>query len=101
MEWIKNHKSKWVWYEMARRYVQFHSGEKMEGIRLWGLFNWGSISSILKTGLLVTNMCKENKMVWVNPSEEAIEKIIKPLIKENSFSELTSKAGWSFPTIIR
>jgi len=69
-----------IWAEMARRKVQFHNGEEWQNIRLWGLFNWGDISKLIKSGELITDMRKENKVVWVWPSEESYERYIKPLI---------------------
>ena len=79
--------------EMARRKIQFHNKENWNDIKLWGLFNWGEISTLLKKGLLITDMRKENKIVWVTPSKEFWDKEIKPLTKK-TLDELTKLAGW-------
>jgi len=82
-----------VWYEMARRKRQFHDAEPWEAIRLWGLFNWGMVSSLIKSGKLLTTMRRENRIVWVWPSPEAYHAHIEPLLSL-SVNELTEKAGW-------
>lgn len=84
-----------VWAEMARRKVQFHPNEEWDAIRLWGLFLWGDVSRLLKSGLLTTDMVRENRTIWVQPSREAWEKHIQPLIERHSLDELTSLAGWT------
>ena len=83
-----------VWYEMARRKVQFHKKENWADIKLWGLFNWGNISHLLKTGELITDMKKENRTIWVRPSQDVWENKIEPLIKRHSLKKLTALAGW-------
>ena len=83
-----------IWAEMARRKVQFHGNEEWQDIRLWGLFNWGDVSPLLKSGELVTDMNKENRTIWVRPSQTAWEEHIEPLIKAHSLEELTRLAGW-------
>lgn len=82
-----------IWAEMARRYKQFHKDEKFEDIKLWGLFNWGKVSHLLKTGELKTSYKKENKIIWVQPSKEALDKYIIPLLKYD-LKDLTKLAGW-------
>jgi hypothetical protein len=77
MAYIKNYD---VWREMARRKVKFHKDENWNDIKLWGLFYWGEIKRFLKSGLLKTNYRKEHKIVWVQPSQEAWEKHIKPIV---------------------
>lgn len=83
-----------VWAEMARRKVRFHKGEDWDKISLWGLFGWGDVSHLLKTGELITTMKKENRTIWVTPSKEAWETKIKPLIEQHTLEELTQLAGW-------
>jgi hypothetical protein len=83
-----------IWAEMARRKVQFHPHEEWQDIRLWGLFLWGSVSPLLKTGELLTDMAKDNRTIWVRPSQAAWERHIEPLIKAHSLEELTRLAGW-------
>lgn len=73
-------KKEWVWLEMARRKNMFHANEDWQTIKLWGLFLWGDVSSLIKTGELKTDMVKENKTIWVRPSEEAYHKYIAPLL---------------------
>jgi len=72
-----------IGYEMARRKVMFHHDESWETIRLWGLFNWGTVSSHLKSGALKTDMVKENKTIWVWPSEEFYHQFIQPSLAEH------------------
>ena len=80
--------------EMARRKVRFHPNEQWDEIKLWGLFQWGTVSKWFETGELITTMRKENKTVWVTPSKELWETKIKPMIEKYSLDELTSLAGW-------
>ena len=82
-----------VWYEMARRKKQFHANEEWNKIKLWGLFRWGAISHMLKSGELVTDMRKENVTIWVTPSAEAYHKHIEPLL-DKPIDELNRLAGW-------
>ena len=82
-----------IWAEMARRYLQFHKNEEFENIKLWGLFNWGQVSHLLKSGELITDMKKNNQTIWVRPSINAIELYIKPLIKYD-IEVLYELAGW-------
>lgn len=88
------HKEQQVWAEMARRKVKFHSGEKWNQISLWGLFPWGMVSKMIKDGKLRTTMSKENKTIWVTPTEESWENHIKPLIETKTIHELTIQAGF-------
>lgn len=83
-----------IWAEMARRKVQFHPDEQWDEIKLWGLFSWGGVSHVVKTGLLKTDYTKENRTIWVTPSQEAWEKHIKPLIDAHTLPELLQLAGW-------
>ena len=84
-----------IWAEMARRKVQFHPNEDWDQISLWGLFNWGTISRLLKRGLLnADGYRRENKVVWCRPSREAWEKHIKPLVENHTLDELSRMAGW-------
>ena len=83
-----------IWAEMARRKVQFHPSEQWDEINLWGLFHWGKVRHLLEKGLLLTNMTKENRIIWVKPSREAWESKIKPLVDRYSLQELSRLAGW-------
>jgi len=83
-----------IFAEMARRKVQFHKNEEWDKIRLWGLFNWSTISRLINNGKLLTHMKKEHKVIWVTPTKETWEKEIKPLIDKYSLDELTKLAGW-------
>jgi hypothetical protein len=82
--------------EFARRAVQFHGGEKLGDIKLWGLFSWGAISKHVKSGrvILENGFTKENRTVWCRPSKEEIDKYILPLIESKSLELLTIEAGW-------
>ena len=83
-----------IWAEMARRKVQFHKHEHWRAIRLWGLFNWGTVKRLLDRGLLITDYTKENKTIWVQPSEQAYHKHIEPLLRRHTLDELKKMAGW-------
>ncbi len=80
--------------EMARRKVQFHKNENWDTINLWELFKWNDVSHLLKKGVLITHMKKENVTIWVRPSKEFWEKEIKPLIETKTLEELTILAGY-------
>lgn len=84
-----------VWYEMARRKVQFHNNENWDQISLWGLFNLSSIKSLVEKGLLIPHgVYAKRAPGWYRPSKEAWENYIKPLIETHSLEELTRLAGW-------
>jgi len=85
-----------IWFEMARRKVQFHDKKDWKAVRTWGLFNYSYIKHLLNSGELLTNMHEENIIVWVYPSEKAWLEKIKPLIDEYPLDELTKKAGWDY-----
>lgn len=89
-----NKKEQMVWYEMARRKVQFHQNEDWKTIRLWGLFSWGTVSKLLSEGkLFAPGYTKENKTVWVYPNEEMGEMIMR-IVDTHTLEELTTLAGW-------
>lgn len=83
-----------IWAEMARRKAQFHSNEKWDTIRLWGLFQWQYIGRLIRSGKLLTDMKKENQTLWVRPTKETWETKIKPLIDKHSLDELSKMTGW-------
>ena len=84
-----------LWAEMARRKVRFHNNEEWDKIKLWGLFEWGSIKKQRDNGdLSCPGYTEENKTVWCFPSQEAWETKIKPLIEKYSLEQLTELAGW-------
>lgn len=84
-----------IWAEMARRKVQFHANEEWDTIKLWGLFDWGTVSKLLKSGeLLAPGYTRENKTIWVKPTRETWEKHIKPLVDTCTLEQLTQMAGW-------
>ena len=84
-----------IWAEMARRKVQFHPNEEWDTIKLWGLFQWGGIKRQRDNGeLLCPSYAKENRTVWCQPSKEAWENKIKPLIEKYTLLELQQMAGW-------
>lgn len=73
----------WVTKEMARRYVQFHSGEPWDSIELFGLFHYSNIKKYLKDGRLINhlNYVPENKIWWVIPSKDYWENHILPEVR--------------------
>lgn len=83
-----------IWAEMARRKKQFHASEDWRTLRLWGLFNWNDVKRQLDRGELLTDMRKENRTVWVWPSEQAYRARIEPLLAK-PLDELLSLAGWT------
>ena len=84
-----------IWAEMARRKVRFHPNEDWDKIQLWGLFNWGAFKRQRERGeLLCPGYARENRTCWCQPSKEAWETKIKPLIESHSLAELTQMAGW-------
>lgn len=72
----------WVTREMARRYMVFHSDEKWDSIKIWGLFYKSNIKRHLKNGWLIS---QDNPyygfrcLGWYYPSEEYWESSIRPL----------------------
>ena len=92
--------------EMARRYLMFHRGEPWSAIKLFGLFAWGDVSPYLtcsrglksfRRGLLVTDMTRDNKTIWVRPTRYCWDKYISTLVKQykdGDMSELCIAAGW-------
>ncbi len=83
-----------IYVEMARRKVAFHSNEDWDKINLWGLFSWGTVSSLLESGELLTTYTKANETIWVTPSKDCWEKNIKPLIENYTLYQLEKMAGW-------
>lgn len=82
-----------IWAEMARRKNQFHPNTEWSKITLWGLFNWGMVSHLIKSGELITDGRKEHRTIWVKPSPEAYHQFIEPLLTL-PLDSLTRKAGW-------
>jgi hypothetical protein len=91
---VKSQKNLEIWAEMARRKKQFHPNTPWRDIKLWGLFGWGYVSTLLKRGeLLAPGYTKENKTVWCYPTEAAYKKHIEPLLSFD-IEILTKLAGW-------
>jgi hypothetical protein len=86
--------SEGVWAEMARRKLLFHPDEEWKDIRLWGLFAWEDVEPLLRRGLLLTDMRKDNRTIWCWPSAEAYKQYIEPLLTSKTIDELTMLAGW-------
>jgi hypothetical protein len=83
-----------VWADMARRKLTFHPDLDWRHIKLWGLFSWGAVSPLIKDGKLLTDMGRENKIVWVRPTEETYRKHIEPLLSK-PLHELEKLSGWA------
>ena len=80
--------------EFARRKKQFHNDENWKDIRLWGLFNWGDISRLIKTGEIITSYCKEHRVACFQPSEEFYKKWVAPYIDSyntSGYQEIKNK----------
>jgi hypothetical protein len=88
-----SNKNRIIWAEMARRKNLFHPNEEWNTIKLWGLFSWGMVSRLIKSGELITDGKRENKTVWVRPSVDAYKQNIEPLLG-HSIEFLSSMAGW-------
>ena len=83
-------------FEFARRKIQFHKDENWKDIKLFGLFHWSDVSKYLvgnpshiktfKQGLITTNMRKENKIIWCNPTEKFYNEYIAPIISNMEIS---------------
>lgn len=52
-------------------------------IALWGLFSWGSVSRLIKSGEVIPNpgYTKAHKTIWCRPSQEFYDKHISPMMK--------------------
>lgn len=89
--------------EFAFKYVKFHDGEDWKSIKCFGLFNWGNVSPYLvgnpshlknwKKGVVKTDMRKENKTIWCQPTEDFWNDYIFPYIK-NHYNDI--KKGYFF-----
>ena len=76
-------------FEFARRKIRFHKSENWKDIELFGLFAWSDVSKYLvgnpsklknfKQGYIKTNYCKENKIIWCQPTDEFWNKYIQPI----------------------
>jgi len=86
-------KQRAIWAEMARRKVKFYKDTEWYKIRLWGLFSWGDVSWLIEQGLLLTEMRRENRTVWVWPSEDIWVEHIEPLVASMTEDELSLMAG--------
>lgn len=77
-------------FAFARRKIRFHLNEHWEDIKLFGLFYWSDVSKYLvgnpskikswKRGLITTNMRKENKIIWCNPTKDFWDNYIQPIM---------------------
>lgn len=81
--------------EFARRAKRFNPGIEPMKIELWGLFSWGAISKMVKSGEIIPNTgySKINKTLWCRPSEDFYNSHIAPLM-EKPLDELSRMAGW-------
>lgn len=97
---MKLYKKDWVAVEMARRKKVFHKGVQWDKINLWGLFDYQSIKSHLKSGKLINhlNYKKENKIFWVIPSKEYYLQSIKPIVDNFTTNQLQESFYWSKDT---
>lgn len=68
--------------EFARRAKMFHPNEEPFNIRLWGLFNWCTVSKFVKSGEIILNkgFSKSNRVIWCKPSQEFYDKWVKPFM---------------------
>lgn len=78
--------------DLAIRKMQFHKNEDWKTIKCWGLYYWGTVSKYLvgnpgkvkdfKGGYLKTDMCKENKTIWCQPTEKFYNDYVKPELEK-------------------
>lgn len=66
--------------ELLRLYICFHYGEDMETIRLWGVFQWGQVSQMIKKKYMLSDSKRENKIIWSWPNKTIIHEILKPAL---------------------
>lgn len=57
---------KYVGEELARRANQFHPNTNPLEIELWGLFLWGQISHLIKSGEIIIKYRQRNKTIWAS-----------------------------------
>lgn len=77
-------------FEFARRKIRFHKDENWKDIKHFGLFYWSDISKYLvgnpsniklfKGDYIKTDMRKENKIVWCQPTEMFWNKYVQPIM---------------------
>ena len=89
-----NKKLGFIVCEFARRNLSFHRDTDWKDIRCFGLFDWGDVAPYLvgnpshiktfKKGLVKTNMRKENKTIWCNPTETLWNDYIQPILDKVS-----------------
>ena len=91
-----------IWAEMARRKVRFHKDEKWDEIQLWGLFDWGDVSRLLKTGELKTKgierLVKRRVLEKTLPHFLGFNKVIA-FLYTSEFSKRLEKWLLSFESI--
>ena len=68
--------------ELARRKFIWYRDEDFRTIKCFGLFMWGEVSHHLKKNLITTNYTKENKTIWVNPTEKFYNDEVLPIVKD-------------------
>ncbi len=70
--------------EFVRRAVAFHPDENPMDITCWGLFRWGDVSRLIKTGEITPNpgFTKHNHVMWCKPSQAFYDKWIAPRIEK-------------------
>jgi hypothetical protein len=86
---IINHDIACIAFEFARRKIRFHKDTYWKDIECFGLFTFGSVSKYLvgnpanikgfKGNYIKTNMRKENKIIWCQPTDEFWDKYIQPI----------------------
>lgn len=79
----------YIAFEFARRKIRFYRDENWKNIELFGLFCWSDVSKYLvgnpsnikgfKVGYIKTDMRKENKIIWCQPTDEFWNKYIQPI----------------------
>ena len=79
----------YIAFEFARRKIRFYRDENWKNIKLFGLFCWSDVSKYLvgnpsnikgfKVGYIKTDMRKENKIIWCQPTDEFWNKYIQPI----------------------
>lgn len=86
---IMNQDIAFIAFEFARRKIRFYENIYWKDIKQFCLFSFGSVSKYLvgnpanikgfKGNYIKTNMNKENKVIWCQPTDEFWNKYIQPI----------------------
>lgn len=82
-----------IWFEMARRLVQFHLREDWHRINCWGLFYKSTIRKQLDSNELKPYGGYANRCLgWYVPTEESYAEYIEPILNTYTIKEIMVEA---------